>query len=212
MFFFTRSKHVLALAEPLRNAILQKNHLELELELLELAAELAMKEDEEEDSSSGSGSGEEESEEEQSEETQPEERTENDQTEFRPLEPQVICEVLKEEALTEASPLRVESKRMIEELGERLEEGLTIEEDVPRGRRSISGSNTEGEGERERKREGDYYHRCAAEMERDATEAATSRELLDPCLQRNPLRIISTDELDSDDGGDLPLTVVKEGP
>ncbi|KAK7155662.1 hypothetical protein R3I93_010342 [Phoxinus phoxinus] len=206
-----KSKHVLALAEPLRNAKLQKKHLELELELLEQAAELVLKEEEdEEDSSSGSDSEEEESEEEQPEETQPEERTENDQTEIRPLEPQVICEVLKEEALTEASPLRVESRRMIEELGERLEEGLTIEEDVPRGRRSISASNTEGE--RERKREGDYYHRCAAETERDATKAATSRELLDPCLQRNPLRIISTDELDSDDDGDLLLTVVKEGP
>lgn len=206
---------MLALAEPLRNAKLQKNHLELELELLELAAELVVKEEEEEEEDSSSDSdSEEESEEEQPEETQPEERTENDQTEFRPLEPQVICEVLKEEALTEASPLRVESRRMIEELGERLEEGLTIEEDVPRGRRSISGSNTEGEGERERerKREGDYYHRCAAEMERDATKAATSRELLDPCLQRNPLRFISTDELDSDDDGDLLLTVVKEGP
>ncbi|KAK9973610.1 hypothetical protein ABG768_024329 [Culter alburnus] len=204
-----KSKHVLALAEPLRNAKLQKNHLELELEILEQAAELALKDEEdEEDSSSGSDS----EEEEESEEEQPEERTENNQT--GPLEPQVICEVLKEEAMTEASPLRVElqpgggepreSRRMIEELGERLEEGLTIEEDVPRGRRSIS--NTEGE------REGDYYHRCAAETERDATKAATSRELLDPCLQRNPLRILSTDELDSDDDGDLLLTVVKEGP
>lgn len=200
---------MLALAEPLRNAKLQKNHLELELEILEQAAELALKDEEdEEDSSSGSDS----EEEEESEEEQPEERTENNQT--GPLEPQVICEVLKEEAMTEASPLRVElqpgggepreSRRMIEELGERLEEGLTIEEDVPRGRRSIS--NTEGE------REGDYYHRCAAETERDATKAATSRELLDPCLQRNPLRILSTDELDSDDDGDLLLTVVKEGP
>lgn len=200
---------MLALAEPLRNAKLQKNHLELELEILEQAAELALKDEEdEEDSSSGSDS----EEEEESEEEQPEERTENNQT--GRLEPQVICEVLKEEAMTEASPLRVElqpgggepreSRRMIEELGERLEEGLTIEEDVPRGRRSIS--NTEGE------REGDYYHRCAAETERDATKAATSRELLDPCLQRNPLRILSTDELDSDDDGDLLLTVVKEGP
>lgn len=215
-----KSKHVLSLAEPLRNAKLQKSHLELELEILEQAAELAMKDEEnedEEDTSSGSDSEEEEdSEEEQPKETQPEERAENKQTGFRPLEPQV----LKEETMTEASPLYdelqcgggepCESRRMIEELGERLEEGLTIEEDVPRGRRSISGSNTEGEGER--KREGDYYHRCAAETERDATKAATSRELLVPCLQRNPLRIISTEELDSDDDGDLLFTVAKEGP
>ncbi|XP_016126599.1 protein SHQ1 homolog [Sinocyclocheilus grahami] len=221
-----KSKHVLALAESLHNAKLQKNHLDLELEILEQAAELAMKEEEEEeeeeeegDSSSGSDSeDEEESEEKQPEETQPEERTENNQTGLRPFEPQVSCEVLKVDAVTEASLLRVElqpgggeprqPRRLIEELGERLEAGLTIQEDVPRERHSISGSNTEGE----RKSEGDYYHQCAAETERDATKAATSSELLDPCLQRNPLRIISNDELDSDDDGDLLLTVGKEGP
>ncbi|KAG1954669.1 protein SHQ1 [Pimephales promelas] len=116
----------------------------------------------------------------------------------------------KRPKMTERNSDLLNLRRMIEELGESLEAGLTIEEDVPRGRRSISGSNTEREGER--KREADYYHRCAAETERDATKAATSRELLDPCLQRNPLRIISTDELDSDDDGDLLLTLVKEGP
>lgn len=193
---------MLALAESLHNAKLQKNHLDLELELLEQAAELVVKEEveeeeeeeEEEDSSSGSDSeDEEESEKEQPEETQPEKRTENNQTGLQPGggEPR-------------------EPRRLIEELGERLEAGLMIQEDVPRERRSISGSNTEGEGER--KSEGDYYHQCAADTERDATKAATSRELLDPCLQRNPLRIISNDELDSDDDGDLLLTVGKERP
>ncbi len=176
-------------------------------------------EEEEEDSSSCSDSeDEEESEEEQPEETQPEERTENNQTGFKPLE--VSCEVLKVDAVTEDSLLCVElqpgggeprqPRRLIEELGERLEAGLTIQEDVPRERRSISGSNTEGEAKR--KSEGDYYHQCVADTERDATKAATSRELLDSCLQRNPLRIISNDELDSDDDGDLLLTVGKEGP
>ncbi|KAL0191502.1 hypothetical protein M9458_014200 [Cirrhinus mrigala] len=205
------------LAESLHKAKLQKNNLDLELEILEQAAELAVKEeadeeeddDEEEDSSSDGDS--EDEEESESEEEQPEERTANNQTEPRPLEPQVSCEVLKEDALTDASLLRVELQReprqLIEELGERLEAGLTIQEDVPRERRSISGSNTEGEGER--RSEGDYYHQCRAETERDATKAATSRELLNPCLQRNPLRIISTDELDSDDDGDLLLTVGK---
>ncbi|XP_058635358.1 protein SHQ1 homolog isoform X2 [Onychostoma macrolepis] len=218
-----KSKHVLALAESLHNAKLQKNHLELELEILEQAAELVVKEEEaeeeeeeEEDSSSGSDTeDEEESEEEQPEETQPE----NNQMGLRPFEPQVSCEDLKVDAVTEAS-LRVElqpgsgeprlARRLIEELGERLEAGLTIQEDVPRERRSISSSNTEGEGER--KSEGDYYHQCAVETERDATKAATSRELLDPCLQRNPLRIISNDELDSDDDEDLLLTVGKKVP
>ncbi|RXN03855.1 SHQ1-like protein [Labeo rohita] len=215
-----KSKHVLELAESLHKAKLQKNNLDLELDILEQAAELAVKEeadeeddsDDEEDSSSDGDS--EEEEESESEEEQPEEKTANNQTEPRPLEPQISCGILKEDALTDASLLRVELQReprqLIEELGERLEAGLTIQEDVPRERRSISGSNTEGEGER--KSEGDYYHQCRAETERDATKAATSRELLNPCLQRNPLRIISTDELDSDDDGDLLLTVGKEGP
>ncbi|XP_073708676.1 protein SHQ1 homolog [Garra rufa] len=224
-----KSKHVLALAESLHNAKLQKNHLDLELEILEQAAELAVKEeadeedddDEEEEEDSSSDSDSEDEEESESEEEQPEEtQPEDNQMEPRPLEPQVSCEVLKEDAVKEASLLCVElqrgcgeprePRRLIEELGERLEAGLMIQEDVPRERRSISGSNTEGEGER--KSEGDYYHQCRAETERDATKAATSRELLDPCLQRNPLRIISNDELDSDDDGDILLTVGKEGP
>ncbi|KAL1272504.1 hypothetical protein QQF64_028366 [Cirrhinus molitorella] len=217
-----KSKHVLALAESLHNAKLQKTHLDLELEIVEQAAELAVKEeaDEEEDSSSDSDSEDEEeseSEEEQPEDTQPKEKTENNQMEPGPLETQVSCEVLKVDAKTEASLLCElqhacgeprEPRWLIEELGERLEAGLMIQEDVPRERRSISGSNTEGE--RERKSERDYYHQCRAETERDATKAATSRELLDPCLQRNPLRIINNDELDSDDDGDIHFA--KEEP
>lgn len=141
---------MLALAESLHNAKLQKNHLDLELEILEQAAELELKEEDDEQEEE-----EEESEEKQPEETQPEERTGNNQTALRPFEPQVSCEVLKVDAVTEASLLHVElqpgggeprqPKPLIEELGERLEAGLTIQEDVPRERRSISGSNTEGD-------------------------------------------------------------------
>uniref|UniRef100_A0A8C2G7V6 Protein SHQ1 homolog n=1 Tax=Cyprinus carpio TaxID=7962 RepID=A0A8C2G7V6_CYPCA len=208
-----KSKHVLELAESLHNAKLQKNHLDLELEILEQAAELALKEEaddeeeeeeeEEEDSSSGSDSeDEEESEEEQPEETQPEEKMENNQTGLGTLETLAERQRGGEESR--------EPRRLIEELGERLEAGLTIQEDVPQERHSISSSNTKGEGER--KSEGDYYHQCAAENVRDTTKAAASRELLDVCLQRNPLRIISNDELDSDDDGNLLLTVGKGGP
>ncbi|KTG06485.1 hypothetical protein cypCar_00003652, partial [Cyprinus carpio] len=145
-----KSKHVLVLAESLHNAKLQKNHLALELEILEQAAELELKEEDDEQEEE-----EEESEEKQPEETQPEERTGNNQTALRPFEPQVSCEVLKVDAVTEASLLHVElqpgggepqqPRPLIEELGERLEAGLTIQEDVPRERRSISGSNTEGD-------------------------------------------------------------------
>ncbi|XP_026068988.1 protein SHQ1 homolog [Carassius auratus] len=206
-----KSKHVLDLAESLHNAKLQKNHLDLELEILEQAAELAMKEEadeeeeeeEEEDSSSGSDSeDEEESEEEQPEITHPEEKMENNQTGLRTLE--TVVELQREGGESR------EPRQLIEELGERLEAGLTIREDVPRERPSISSSNTEGEGER--KSEGDYNHQRTAETVRDDTKAAASRELLDVCLQRNPLRIISNDELDSDDDGNLLLTVGKEGP
>ncbi|XP_052456026.1 protein SHQ1 homolog [Carassius gibelio] len=207
-----KSKHVLDLAESLHNAKLQKNHLDLELEILEQAAELAMKEEadeeeeeeeEEEDSSSGSDSEEEEeSEEEQPEKTHPEEKMENNQTGLRTLETVV--------ELQRGGGESREPRQLIEELGERLEAGLTIREDVPRERRSISSSNTEGEGEK--KSEGDYNHQRTAETVRDDTKAAASRELLDACLQRNPLRIISNDELDSDDDGNLLLTVGKEGP
>lgn len=94
LFFFTRSKHVLALAESLHNAKLQKNHLDLELEILEQAAELELKEKDDEQEEE-----EEESEEKQPEETQPEERTGNNQTALRPFEPQVSCEVLKVDAV-----------------------------------------------------------------------------------------------------------------
>ncbi|XP_059415901.1 protein SHQ1 homolog [Carassius carassius] len=204
-----KSKHVLDLAESLHNAKLQKNHLDLELEILEQAAELAMKEEadeeeeEEEDSSSGSDSeDEEESEEEQPEETQPEEKMENNQTGLRTLE--TVVELQRGGGESRGP------RQLIEELGERLEAGLTIREDVPREKRSISSSNTEGEGER--KSEGEYNHQRAAETVRDDTKAAASRELLDACLQRNPLRIVSNDELDSDDDGNLLLTVGKEGP
>uniref|UniRef100_A0A8C1XJ38 Protein SHQ1 homolog n=1 Tax=Cyprinus carpio TaxID=7962 RepID=A0A8C1XJ38_CYPCA len=155
-----KSKHVLALAESLHNAKLQKNHLALELEILEQAAELELKEEDDEQ----------EEEEEESEEKQ-------------------CCEAsLLHVELQPAGGEPRQPRPLIEELGERLEAGLTIQEDVPRERRSIT------------------------EKERDATKAATSRELLNPCLQRNPLLIISNDELDSDDDGVLLLTVGKDRP
>ncbi|XP_051986969.1 protein SHQ1 homolog isoform X2 [Xyrauchen texanus] len=219
-----KSKHVVALAEPLRNSKLRKSHLELELGILEQAAELVVKE--EEDDSNSDNDSEEESEDSEEEQTdistvsEHGERTENNQTRVRPLELQVSCEVLKKDAVTAASPLPVEHqhecgeqhepKRLIEELGVRLEEGLRIKEDVPQARHAVSGSNTEGERKR-----GDDYHQFAAVVERDATNTATSRELLDPCLKRNPVRIISTEELDSDDDddddGETLLTMAKGG-
>uniref|UniRef100_A0A672NVG9 Protein SHQ1 homolog n=1 Tax=Sinocyclocheilus grahami TaxID=75366 RepID=A0A672NVG9_SINGR len=195
IFLFNKSKHVLELAESLHNAKLQKNHLDLELEILEQAAELAAKEEadeeeveEEDDSSSDSDS----EDEEESEEEQPEEKMENNQT----VETLVSYEVLKEDAMTESSLQRCggeprEPRQLIEELGERLEAGLTIQEGGPQGRHD--------------------YHQWAAETVRDAMKAAASRELLDACLQRNPLRIISNDELDSDDDGNVLLIVGKEG-
>lgn len=198
-----KSKHVLALAEPLNNAKLQKNHLDLELEIIEQAAELAVKEEEEKDTESdtddSSSSSSDSDDEDDSDEDRPEKVEENKQTAFK----------AHAGALTEASCVELQrgGGRLIEELGKRLEEELTIEEDVPQERRSIS----EGEGERRR----EHYHPHAAETERDGTKAATGKELLDLCLQRKPLRILNTEELDSDDDddddGDLRITVVEEG-
>lgn len=211
---------MIALAEPLRKAKLHKNHLDLELELLEHAAELVVKEEEErEDDSDDTSSSEDDSEEDSKEEqadacavTQHEEHTEK-LTEVRPLEPGVSCEVLKEDAGTDGrdSPLLVQLRsgeprepgRMIKELGERLEEGLRIEEDVPRATQSISCRNTEGESRGERDN-----HQCAVGTEREDRKAATSRELVDLCLQKNPIRVVTTDGLDSDDED---LTVENKG-
>ncbi|XP_056607399.1 protein SHQ1 homolog isoform X2 [Triplophysa dalaica] len=209
-----KSKHVIALAEPLREAKLQKSHLDLELELLEHAAELVVKEEEEEegeddsddDSSSDDDSEGEDTEEEQADPsavTQHEGNTER-LTEVRPLEPGVSFEVLKEDAVTDGrdspplmqlrSGVLCEPGRMIEELGERLGEELRIEEDVPQATQSISRRNTEGErgGERD-------HHQCVVGTEREERKTATSRELLDVCLQKNPLRIVTADGMDSDD-------------
>lgn len=200
---------MIALAEPLRKAKLQKSHLDLELELLEHAAELVVKEEEGEDDSDDESSSDDCSESEDSEEeqadasavTQREENTEKS-TEVRPLEPGVSREVLKEDAVTDGKDVQLRSGdgeprepgRMMEELGERLGEGLRIEEDVPRATQSVSRRNAEGESEGERD-----GHRCALGTEREDGKTATSRELLDVCLQKNPLRIVTTDGLDSDD-------------
>lgn len=218
-----KSKHVITLAEPLRKAKLHKSHLDLELEILEHAAELVVKEEEEgedddDDTSSSEDDSEEESEDTEEEQadacavTQHEEHTEK-LTEVRPLEPGVGCEVLKENAGTEGrdSPLLVQLRsgephepgRMIEELGERLGEGLRIEEDVPQPTQSISCRNTEGESGGERD-----DCQCAVGTEREERKTATSRELVDLCLQRNPIRIVTTNGLDSDDED---LTVENKG-
>lgn len=202
---------MIALAEPLREAKLQKSHLDLELELLEHAAELVVKEEEEgeddsdDDSSSDDDSEGEDTEEEQADPsavTQHEENTER--LEVRPLEPGVSFEVLKEDAVTDGrdspplmqlqSGVPCEPGRMILELGERLGEELRIEEDVPQATQSISRRNTEGErvGERD-------HHQCVVGTEREERKTATSRELLDVCLQKNQLRIVTADGMDSDD-------------
>lgn len=191
-----RNKHVIALAEPLCNAKLQKSHLDLELEILEQAAELVVKEEEEkedEEDSSSDDSSEEESEDEQVDDSAVTQHKESTDT----GEPRGNGMVPKGDAMTEDLQLLCgdgeprEPRRMIEELGERFEEGLRIEEDVPRETDRISIRNADGESGGERDN-----HQRAAGMESEARNTAKSRELPN---RKNPLRVITTEGLDSDD-------------
>lgn len=197
---------MIALAEPLCNAKLQKSHLDLELEILEQAAELVVTEEEEkedEEDSSSDDSSEEESEDEQVDDSAVTQHKESTDT----GEPRGNGTVPKGDAITVDVQLQHrdgeprEPRRMIEELGERLGEGLRIKEDVPRETDRVSSRNTDGESGGERDN-----HQRAAGMEREARNTAKTGELLN---QKNTLRVITTDGLDSDD--DEVLTVENEG-
>ncbi|TRY82163.1 hypothetical protein DNTS_009470 [Danionella cerebrum] len=181
-----KSKHVFALAETLHSAKLDKNHLDLELEILEQAAELAIKEEvdgEDEDHSTDLVKEEVESEDDEDDSscggTSDDEQPEEQAT----------------------SGNQAVSRRLIEESRERLEEELSIQEDEPHSS-CCSSESTEGE----RLREGKHRRLCTAETEREDRAAGDSVE---KCLQRNSIRIINSDQLDSDDEED---TKVEQGP
>ncbi|XP_017574074.1 protein SHQ1 homolog [Pygocentrus nattereri] len=211
-----KSKHVVALADPLRKAKLHKDHLDLELAILEEAAELVIKEEEEQkeeetsssssegeekDSSSSSSEGEEEDssssssegEEEDSSVPQLSDTQENGgEPKGVGFQPEPSPGALKTGAPTTTSPRPQESKRLIQELSERVEEGLRIEEDVPQTSRSSSSRDTEREAEGL----GETDEPAAAG---ETAKTGTSSALLETRPRKCPLRVIGAEELDSDD-------------
>ncbi|KAL6458503.1 hypothetical protein MHYP_G00337330 [Metynnis hypsauchen] len=217
-----KSKHVVALADPLRKAKLHKDHLDLELAILEEAAELVIKEEEEqkeeetsssstegeeEDSSSSSSEGEEEDSSSSSSSSSSEgEEEDSNVPQFRDtqenggepkgvgFQPEPSPGALKTDAPTTTSPLPQESKRLILELSEKMEEGLRIEEDVPQTSRSSSSRDTEREAEGL----GETDEPAAAAVGETA-KTGTSSALLETRPRKNPLRIVGAEELDSDD-------------
>ncbi|XP_066521527.1 protein SHQ1 homolog [Hoplias malabaricus] len=218
-----KSKHILALADPLRNTKLQKDNLDLELAILEAAAELVIKEEEEQkrqqkeeetssssseeeedDSSSSSSEGEEEdssssssssssSEDEEEESSSRKEREKGGEAKGVCFQPEPSPSSPKMDAAAPGTPLPQESKRLIEELSERVEEGLRIEGDVPLPSRSSSSRDREREADTEESQP------SAALTVGESTKPATSKALLETRPCRNPLRILDTEELDSDD-------------
>ncbi|KAL7891811.1 hypothetical protein AOLI_G00012870 [Acnodon oligacanthus] len=201
-----KSKHVVALADPLRKAKLHKDHLDLELAILEEAAELVIKEEEEqkeEETSSSRSEGEEEDsssscsegEEEDSNVPQFSDTQENGgEPKGVGFQPEPSPGALKTDAPTTTSPLPQEAKRLIQELSETMEEGLRIEEDVPQTSRSSSSRDTEREAEGLGETD-----EPAAAAGGETAKAATSSALLETRPRKNPLRIVGAEVLDSDD-------------
>ncbi|XP_036427437.1 protein SHQ1 homolog [Colossoma macropomum] len=203
-----KSKHVVALADPLRKAKLHKDHLDLELAILEEAAELVIKEEEqeEEETSSSSSEGEEEDSSSSSSSSSEGEEEDSSVPQFRDtqesggepegvgFQPEPSPGALKTDVPATTSPLPQDSKRLIQELSERMEEGLRIEEDVPQTSHSSSSRKTESEAE------------GLGETDEPATaaggetaKAATGGAVLETPPRKNPLRIVDVGELDSDD-------------
>ncbi|XP_026855476.2 protein SHQ1 homolog isoform X2 [Electrophorus electricus] len=235
-----KSRHVVALAEPLRTAKLRKEHLDLELDILEEAAHLVMEDEEQkwkvtEEDDDCNGSEEEEEEEEDSSSTEEEEEEEDSSSSeeeedssgnmgvgeeagsgggkgeedgrihtFREerggggeaegvaSRPQPGHSSRQAASLAEPSPLAQElqcggrggpgeHRRLIQELGVRLEEGLQIEESTLLTEGRSRSRSIEGECEALRK------------------ESTVRKDLLCSQPHRNPLRIVDTKELDSDD-------------
>lgn len=207
-----------ALADPLRKVSLRKGDLELELEVLETAAMLVEEEEkvedggkspsrtplshsgEESDSDDSSSDSSEESEDSEAEGKDCADRTEGggERAEVIPIHPQPAAPPIHQEScavLTSAKrkPSTLLSavacpSQLIQELGERVEEGLWISVQ-PQGSR-LSRSSAQGEAERD----------CSQPA--TATDTARTGTFLELSPRRNPLLIVKTDtgdDLDEDD-------------
>ncbi|KAJ8409240.1 hypothetical protein AAFF_G00234380 [Aldrovandia affinis] len=213
-----KTRKVTALAEPLRKASLQKPDLGLRLQELEAtAAALVEKQREEEDGKgrradgeprrslsgeeSGSGSS---SSSDSSEESQDSgaggrgggESGAGGPSQLRPGPPGPATPPEEEEegAARRAArpPARAAPRLLIQELGERVEAGLSISE-PPEGTHSRSSGESGGD--------------CAGTLQPAAVQAGTNSAppgtFLDVCPQKNPLLIVGSRGDDSDDDDDL---------
>ncbi|XP_053353781.1 protein SHQ1 homolog [Clarias gariepinus] len=215
-----KSKHLVALAEALHKAELQKNDLDLELEILEEAAELVVEEEKEErikketpakeheqenDSSSSEEEDECSSSEEEEECTSSEDEEECSSSEEGEQHGSSVPKSEDKEkkdrpAAAVTCPCSQELKHekiMIQELGERLEEELRISQDVPQISVQSSSTARDGEGAVVGLRQTDSSQTSGALGEVGITDTASDTALLE--RRHCTIRVLNTEELDSDD-------------
>lgn len=193
-----KSKHIVALAEALGKADLQKNDLDLELQILEDAAKLVVEEEHEErlktknpkqpkdkDESSSSEDDEESSSSE-----------DHDSASEEAEEGEEQKSVLDGLAMTSPhSQELTHGESLIQELGERLEVELRIREDMPQINVHSSGTVREEEVEGLSKTDDSQLPEGLNEMK--IAKAASNSDLIGHQLCN--LRIVNTEDLDSDD-------------
>lgn len=195
-----RSKHMVALAEALRQAELHKKDLDLELEILEEAAEMVVKEEQEEQIKKQEGREDQmkESEEEDESSSSSEEDDDHDSSAAESEEEEQKG-VTDGPAITCPCSQDLEhGESLIQELGDRLqEEEPRIREDVPQITIPSSSTAREKEGVVDRLRKIDDSQLLVALDGVKITDAASGTAQLEH-RQRN-VRILNAEELDSDD-------------
>lgn len=200
--FLFRSKHMVSLAEALRKAELHKNDLELELQILEEAAEMVVEEEfeeqgktgqeeqmkqcEDEEESSSSSSSSEEEEEYSSSEDHDSNGEEEEEQKGVPDGLAMTCPCSQELEHGES---------LIPKVGERLEEELRFREDVLQI--TVPSSSTVREGEVEGLRKTDDSQFPEAPDGIKIAKAASDTDLVEH--RQYNIRILNTEELDSDD-------------
>ncbi|XP_060775237.1 protein SHQ1 homolog isoform X2 [Neoarius graeffei] len=194
-----KSKHMVALAEALRQAELHKKDLDLELEILEEAAEMVVEEEQEEQiKEEGQEDQMKESEEEDESSSSSEEDDDHDSSAAKSEEEEQKG-VTDGPAITCPCSQDLEhGESLIQELGERLqEEEPRIREDVPQITIPSSSTAREKEGVVHRLRKIDDSQLLVALDGVKVTDAASGTAQLEH-RQRN-VRILNAEELDSDD-------------
>ncbi|GAA6094158.1 protein SHQ1 homolog [Tachysurus ichikawai] len=198
-----RSKHMVALAEALRKAELHKNDMDLELQILEEAAELVVEEEREEGIKKGQQEQTNQCEDESSSSSEGEEKYSSSEDHDNKSEEEEEEEEEQKgvpDGLAMTCPCSQELKHgesLIRELGERLEEELRIRKDVPQITVQSSSTAREEKGEVERLRKTDDSQFPEAQDGIKIAKAASDTDLVEH--RRCNVRILNTEELDSDD-------------